>query len=63
MIPARTEAIIPVLAPFAPLFSECAWQRAQALLLGGILTSGTRTVTGTLRLMGLAMKRHGITWP
>jgi hypothetical protein len=58
MTPALPEAIILVLAPFAPLFSERVWQHAQVLLLGAMLTPGTRTVTGALWVMGLAMERH-----
>ena len=58
MIPPLPEAIILVLATFAPLFSECVWGHAQILLLGAILTPGPRTVTAALRVMGLAMERH-----
>jgi hypothetical protein len=58
MIPPLPEAIILVLAPFAPLFSERVWGHAQVLLLGAILTPGPRTVTAALRVMGLAMERH-----
>jgi DDE superfamily endonuclease len=54
-MPPLPEAIIPVLAPFAPLFSQRVWCHAQVLLLGAILTSGARTVTAALRVMGLAM--------
>jgi hypothetical protein len=58
MMPPLPEAIILVLAPFAPLFSERVWRHAQVLLLGAMLTPGPRTVTGALRVMGLAMERH-----
>ncbi len=34
-MPYLPEAIILVLAPFAPLFSERVWLHAQVLLLGG----------------------------
>lgn len=54
-MPPLPEAIIPVLAPFAPLVSHRVWCQAQVLLLGAILTSGARTVTAALRVMGLAM--------
>jgi DDE superfamily endonuclease len=57
-MPYLPEAIILVLAPFAPLFSERVWLHAQVLLLGGILAPGPRTVTAALRVMGLAMERH-----
>jgi DDE superfamily endonuclease len=57
-MPPLPEAIILVLAPFAPLFSPRVWLHAQVLLLGAILTPGARTVTAALRVMGLAMERH-----
>jgi hypothetical protein len=52
------EAIILVLAPFAPLFSDRVWLHAQVLLLGAMLAPGARTVTTALRVMGLAAERH-----
>jgi hypothetical protein len=57
-MPPLPEAIILVLAPFAPLFSERVWLHAQVLLLGGILMPGPRTVAAALRVMGLARERH-----
>jgi hypothetical protein len=45
--------IVQVLAPFAPLFSKRVWQHAQSLLMGAILAPGSRTVSSTLRAMGL----------
>src|SRR5262247_1721229 len=50
------EAIILVLAPFAPLFSHRVWRHAQVLLSGAMLTPGPRTVTAAVRVMGLAME-------
>ncbi len=35
IMPPLPEAIILVLAPFAPLFSERVWRHAQVLTLGG----------------------------
>jgi hypothetical protein len=58
MIPPLPEAIILILAPFAPLFSARVWRHAHVLLLGAMLTPGPRTVTGALRVMGLALERH-----
>jgi hypothetical protein len=55
-MPPLPEAIILMLAPFAPLFSHRVWCHAQLLLLGAILTPGARTVTAALRVMGLAME-------
>ena len=58
MIPPLPEAIILILAPVAPLVSERVWRHAPVLRLGAILTPGPRTVTGALRVMGLALERH-----
>jgi DDE superfamily endonuclease len=57
-MPPLPEAIILVLAPFAPLFSHRVWDHAQLLLLGAILAPGPRTVTTALRAMGLAAERR-----
>ena len=57
-MPPLPEAIILVLAPFAPLFSQRVWLQAQVLLLGAMLTPRARTVTAALRAMGLAAERH-----
>jgi hypothetical protein len=57
-MPHLPDAIIQVLAPFAPLFSDRVWLYAQVLLLGAMLTPGARTVTMALRVMGLATERH-----
>ena len=46
------DAIISVLAPFATLFTNPTWQKAQLLLVGAILTPGQRTVASALRVMG-----------
>jgi hypothetical protein len=57
-MPSLPEAIILVLAPFAPLFSHRVWLHAQVLLLGAMLAPGARTVTAALRVMGLATERR-----
>lgn len=57
-MPPLPDAIILVLAPFAPLFSHRVWLHAQLLLLGAILTPGARTVTAALRATGLATERR-----
>jgi len=57
-MPPLPEAIILVLAPFAPLFSCRVWCHAQVLLLGAILAPSARTVTAALRAMGLATERR-----
>jgi hypothetical protein len=58
MLPPLPEAIILVLAPFAPLLSHRVWCHAQVLLRGAILAPSARTVTAALRMMGLASERH-----
>jgi DDE superfamily endonuclease len=57
-MPPLPDAIILVLAPFAPRFSHRVWCHAQLLLLGAILAPGARTVTAALRVMGLATEHH-----
>jgi hypothetical protein len=42
--------------PFCPLFREPTWRKAQILLIGAILTTGARTVTACLRVMGLSQE-------
>ena len=46
------DAIVPILAPFATVFTNPTWQKAQLLLVGAILTTGQRTVAAALRVMG-----------
>ena len=50
--------ILAILTHFAPLFSDRVWPHAQTLLLGAILVNGRRTVSSTLRIMGLAHDPH-----
>jgi hypothetical protein len=45
-------AIVSVLLPFATVFTNPTWQKAQLLLVGAILTTGPRTVAAALRVMG-----------
>jgi DDE superfamily endonuclease len=53
-MPPLPDAIILVLAPFAPRFSDRVWRHAQVWLVGAMLAPGARTVTAALRVMGLA---------
>ena len=46
------DAILPVLHPFATLFRNPAWRKAQILLAGAILAPGQRTVAAARRVMG-----------
>jgi hypothetical protein len=57
-MPPLPDAIIRMLTPFAPRFSRRVWCHAQVLLLGAILAPGARTVTASLRAMGLAMEQR-----
>jgi hypothetical protein len=50
--------MVQALAPFAPLFSERVWRHAQLLLIGAILALGSRTVSSTLRAMGLDQEKR-----
>ena len=53
-----SDAIVTVLIPFAALFQNRTWCKAQALLVGAVLTPGQRTVAATLRVMGLSRDRN-----
>jgi DDE superfamily endonuclease len=57
-MPPLPEAIIRVLAPCAPLFSQRVWLYAQRWLLGAMLAPRARTVTAALRVMGRAPERR-----
>jgi DDE superfamily endonuclease len=57
-MPPLPDAIILVVAPFKPLFSQRVWLHAQLLLLGAVLAPGAWTVTAALRVMGLSSERH-----
>ena len=46
-------AMIRVLAPFAPLFSERVFGHVRVLLAGAIIAPGKRTVSSALHAMGL----------
>src|SRR5215217_125436 len=50
--------MIRLLAPFAPLFSDCVWQHVQLLLTGLILAPGKRTVASALRAVGLDKEKR-----
>ena len=52
-----SETIVAILDPFATLFQDRTWRKAQILLAGAILTPGRRTVTAALRIMGLSDDR------
>jgi DDE superfamily endonuclease len=45
-------------AQLRPFFSKRVWKLAMVLVIGAILSSGKRTVTVALRIMGLSQERH-----
>src|SRR3954454_10357099 len=47
---------------FAPLFYYRSWRHAEVLLIGAILTPGTRTVASLLRICGLMRERHFVNY-
>src|SRR6478672_7740950 len=53
-MPALPPSMVPLLAPFAPLFSRRGWHHALVLLVGTLLAPGRRTVAAALRAAGLA---------
>ena len=52
------DAIGAVLIPFAALFQNRTWRKAQVLLVGAILSPGQRTVAAALRVMALSGDRN-----
>lgn len=50
--------IASIVLPFATLFSKPVWSNAQILLVGAILTTGKRTITSVLTVMGLSEEKH-----
>jgi hypothetical protein len=50
--------IASMLLPFAVLFTKPVWSHAQILLVGAILTTGKRTITSALVVMGLSEEEH-----
>ena len=51
------DAIVPLLLPFATLFTGPTWRKAQLLLVGAVLTPGQRTVAAALRVVGRSNHR------
>jgi len=51
-----------VILAFAPLFLQRSWRHARVLLTGAILAPGQRTVTGILRITGLARERRFVNY-
>ena len=52
-MPPLPPAMLPLLAPFAPLFARRVWRHAPVLVIGTILAPGRRTVAAALRATGL----------
>ena len=55
---ALPDAVVAVLIPFAALFQNRTWRKAQVLLVGAVLSPGQRTVAAALRVMGLSGDRN-----
>ncbi len=51
------DSIVAILVPFATLFTNSTWRKAQVLLVGAILAPGQRTVAAALRVMGRSDQR------
>ena len=47
-----------IIEPFAAVFSKRVWCQAQILVVGAILTTGKRTITSVLGVMGLTQEEH-----
>ena len=52
------DSIVAVLPPFATLFQQRTWIKAQVLLASAILSPGQRTVASALRVMGRFVDRN-----
>lgn len=50
--------IASIVLPFAALFTKPVWGHVQILLVGAILTTGKRTITSVLAVMGLNEEKH-----
>ena len=57
-MPTLPSDYLTLIQTFAPLFSNSIWVHAQVLLVGAMLTTGKRTVTAGLRIMGLSTDVH-----
>lgn len=51
-----------IIGAFTPVFSKRVWPQVQLLLIGAILAPGQRTVTATLRVLGLADEPRFVTY-
>jgi hypothetical protein len=50
--------LISVMAVLAPVFSQPVWPHVKVLIAGAILAPGRRTVSASLRVMGLSTEPH-----
>ncbi len=57
-MPHLPASIVPILIPFAPLFTAPTWRHVQVLLIGALLAQGPRTVAAVLRVVGLGGERR-----
>jgi hypothetical protein len=61
-MPAPSEAIVHLLATFAPAFTRPTFAHVLVLVYGTLLSAGRRTVTAALRAVGLQEERHFTTY-
>jgi DDE superfamily endonuclease len=54
--------LLPLIVEFAPLFSNPVWEHAKVLLVGAILAPEKRTVTASLRIMGLSQEKRFVNY-
>ena len=47
-----------IFQPFTVIFTKPVWDRVQILLVGAILTTGKRTITSVLAVIGLSDEEH-----
>lgn len=50
--------IASIILPFARLFTKPVWSHVQTLLVGAIITTGKRTITSILNVIGLSEEEH-----
>ena len=57
-MPTLPVSIIKLMSPFRPTFDKRTWAKGKELMIGAILSTGKRTVTAALRVMGHAENKH-----
>jgi hypothetical protein len=57
-MPTLPAELLNLIVVFAPLFTKPVWKHAKQLLMGALLARGRRTVTSSLRAVGLAEEKR-----